>query len=35
MPDRTPVADERAPRAWIAPTAATVVTLPLALIDWP
>ncbi|MEU7069871.1 hypothetical protein AB0B30_05120 [Streptomyces narbonensis] len=29
MPQSTPAADSRAPHAWIAPTASTVVTLPL------
>ncbi|MDV5143577.1 hypothetical protein R1T08_04555 [Streptomyces sp. SBC-4] len=40
MPDRTsaaapvpaPAADDRAPRAWIAPAVATAVTLPLAFL---
>ncbi|MFE1551667.1 hypothetical protein [Streptomyces sp. NPDC058718] len=32
MPDRSPAADERAPHAWIAPAASTVVTLPLAFL---
>ncbi|MEU3692771.1 hypothetical protein [Streptomyces narbonensis] len=32
MSDSTPATDDRAPHAWIAPTVATVVTLPLAFL---